>query len=84
MMLKFRRIWGWSFSSRAMLVTMAVRAKASVSEKKRMAITVMAQMDIIAPREVACDGREGREQVLRLNLCLEDEIDQKECLPGKI
>ena len=32
---------------------MLVRAKAIVSEKKRMAMTVMAQMDMMAPREVA-------------------------------
>lgn len=53
MMLKLSRIWGWSFSSRAMEVPMLVRAKASVSEKNRMAMTVMAQMDMKAPREVA-------------------------------
>ena len=34
-------------------MTMAVRAKAIVSEKKRMAMTVMAQIDMKAPSEVA-------------------------------
>lgn len=33
---------------------MSVRAKASVSEKKRMAMTEMAQIDMKAPRDVAC------------------------------
>ena len=33
---------------------MEVRANAMVSERKRMVITVMAAMDIMAPRLVAC------------------------------
>ena len=38
-----------------MEVAMAVRAKASVSEKKRITMTAMAQRDMKAPREVAWD-----------------------------
>ena len=37
-----------------MAVPMDVRANAMVSERKRMVITVMAAMDIMAPRLVAC------------------------------
>lgn len=36
-----------------MAVPMVVRAKAMVSERKRMVITVMAAIDIMAPRLVA-------------------------------
>lgn len=35
-------------------MAMIVRAKAMVSEKKSMAMTEMAQMDMMAPRVVAC------------------------------
>ncbi len=54
-----------------MLVAMMVRAKAIVSEKKSTAMTVMAQMDMMAPRVVAWMINQWMYHLLCVCVCVE-------------
>ena len=47
---------------------MLVRAKAAVSDKKRIAMTPMAHNDMMAPNVVAyCEGKENKIEVRRMD-----------------
>lgn len=62
-MLKLMRICGCVFSSSVMDVLMLDRAKATVSEKNKIAMTVIAQIDMKAPNDVAYNERKANENV---------------------